>query len=212
MLAPVMGILAIIASLALSYTALNLYNHRILLNDKQGEQALFIAEAGIEDALHELKLNSNWRTGFNQKSLANGFYTVSVVPTTWLNVSNALAIQSESYMTNSRAKSSITAIIALGSAMFDSAIQSTQNINMNHDSGTISGDVTTGGNYNSNSGSLIVQGTVNLNSTDPIPVPDLTAWQAAATTVVNGDKTFSSGTYSGIWFVQGNVSINTSVS
>lgn len=211
MLAPVMGILAIIASLALSYTALTLYNHKILLNDKQGEQALFIAEAGIEDALHELKLNSSWRTGFSNKSFASGSYSVSVSSTSWLNVSNALAIQSEGHITQSRAKSVITAIIALGSAMFDSAIQSTQNINMNHDSGTISGDVTTGGNYNANSGSLVVQGTVNLSSTDPIPIPDLTAWQAAATTIVNTNKTFTAGTYSGIWFIQGNVSISSNV-
>lgn len=210
MLAPVMGILAIIASLALSYTALTLYNHKILLNDKQGEQVLFIAEAGIEDALHELKLNSDWRTGFNQKSLANGLYSVSVQPTTWPNTANALALSSEGKILNSRVKSVITAIVSLGQALFSSAMQSTQNININNSTGTVSGSLTAGTVYTLN-GALVVQGQKTNNSTLPVTAPNFSALKNAATVLVTGEKHFTAGTYTGVWYVDGTVLIDSNV-
>ncbi len=47
------------------------YNERLA-------QAHYIAEAGFEDALHSLYLDPAWRAGFNQKSFAGGYYTVSL--------------------------------------------------------------------------------------------------------------------------------------
>ncbi len=45
---------------------------------ERSTQALAIAEAGMEDALHALYSTSSWRTGFNQKPFAGGYYTVSL--------------------------------------------------------------------------------------------------------------------------------------
>ena len=45
---------------------------------ERSAQAMGIAEAGLEDALHSLYSTATWRTGFSQKAFANGYYTVSV--------------------------------------------------------------------------------------------------------------------------------------
>jgi Tfp pilus assembly protein PilX len=41
-------------------------------------QAEYIAQAGLEDALHELYYNLSWKAGFSQKAFAGGYYTVTV--------------------------------------------------------------------------------------------------------------------------------------
>lgn len=41
-------------------------------------QAHYIAESGLEDALHSLYQDANWRTGFSQKAFAGGYYTVTL--------------------------------------------------------------------------------------------------------------------------------------
>jgi hypothetical protein len=45
---------------------------------ERSTQALAIAEAGLQDAMHSLYQDSTWRTGFNQKAFAGGYYTVTV--------------------------------------------------------------------------------------------------------------------------------------
>ena len=42
------------------------------------EQAVFLADAGLEHALINLKNDSSWRTGFTNKALGAGTYTVSL--------------------------------------------------------------------------------------------------------------------------------------
>lgn len=51
---------------------------RAALNDIRQAQALAIAEAGMEDAMRMLYVNSAWTTGFSSKAFANGFYSVSL--------------------------------------------------------------------------------------------------------------------------------------
>ncbi len=41
-------------------------------------QALYISEAGLQDALQQLKDNPSWTTGFSNKSFGKGNYTVTV--------------------------------------------------------------------------------------------------------------------------------------
>jgi len=48
------------------------------LYQKRLAQAQSIAEAGLEDALHSLSLNSSWRSGFSSKTFADGYYTVTL--------------------------------------------------------------------------------------------------------------------------------------
>jgi hypothetical protein len=50
--------------------------------DEKQSQAQAIAEAGLEDALHELYLNDSWRAGFYKKAFADGYYTVTLTTAT----------------------------------------------------------------------------------------------------------------------------------
>ncbi len=49
-----------------------------VVHDAREAQAQAIAEAGLEDAMHGVYMNPLWRTGFNQKPFAGGFYTVTL--------------------------------------------------------------------------------------------------------------------------------------
>lgn len=60
---------------------------------ERSTQALAIAEAGVEDALHSLYSTSTWRAGFSQKSFAGGYYTVTVTTAS----ASALRVASSGY-------------------------------------------------------------------------------------------------------------------
>jgi hypothetical protein len=60
-------------------------------------------------------------------------------------------------------------------------------------------------------GGVALVGQTSDGSSDQVPVPDWGAWRSAATVVITGNHTFSGGSYSGIWYVDGNVTINSSV-
>ncbi len=49
-----------------------------VVHDAREVQAQAIAEAGLEDAMHGIYMNPMWRTGFNQKPFAGGYYTVTL--------------------------------------------------------------------------------------------------------------------------------------
>jgi len=48
-------------------------------NQLHEEQAFYIAEAGVERAVSQLKIDPNWRTGFLSQPLGDGYYTVAVI-------------------------------------------------------------------------------------------------------------------------------------
>ena len=51
-------------------------------NQLYAAQAMCTAEAGLNDAFAQIRLNSSWTTGFTNKSLSNGgSYTVTVTGT-----------------------------------------------------------------------------------------------------------------------------------
>lgn len=203
LLAPVLGIVTILLSLGLSYLRLSRDNITILQNDDRGQEAFYIMEAGIEDGIHSLLQNPSWRSGFQNKTFHTGNYTV-IAQT----VGSTLELKSIGTVSNSRAQSTATAIITINTGAFKYAIQVGGNINMNGGSGTVNGDVA---GDQINIPKIHVEGTISNESTDQVPLPDWSAWRAAATTYINGNYTFS-GSYSGIWYVDGNVTINSSTS
>ena len=55
--------------------SLNLF--QIVQNEVQGAEAMAIAEAGLNDALAQLRADLNWDDGFDEKSFADGTYSVT---------------------------------------------------------------------------------------------------------------------------------------
>jgi hypothetical protein len=68
-----------------------------------------------------------------------------------------------------------------------------------------------GGNINSSGATdFVVTGGQQSGATD-FPAVNFSYYQGIADHVVSGNKTFAAGTYSGIWYINGNVTINSNV-
>jgi len=76
-------ILAMMVMVALSLLTVNSFEMlsgsiRISRNHKDDLQALYVAEAGIEDAVIQLRVSRNWIAGFDEKDFDGNKYTVVV--------------------------------------------------------------------------------------------------------------------------------------
>ncbi len=76
----VMSLLSVIVLTILAATVYRLTKVVIFesLFQERRAQSQGIAEAGLENALHELLLDPEWRNGFSKKSFAGGIYTVAL--------------------------------------------------------------------------------------------------------------------------------------
>jgi hypothetical protein len=84
------------------------------------------------------------------------------------------------------------------------------NIDFNNSSGTITGNLNTIGNVNNESG-MTIAGAITEGSGVAVPTVNMGSYAAIATTTVSGNRTFNAGTYSGIWYVDGKVTVNDNV-
>jgi hypothetical protein len=78
---------------------------------ERSAQAQALAESGLEDALHSLYSTATWRTGFNQKALGTGYYTVSVATISALSIQVVSSGYSASIFGTGRAVKSVTATV-----------------------------------------------------------------------------------------------------
>ena len=202
-LAPVMGIMAILLALAISYLSQSGDDTAILRNDRRAIEAFYTMEAGLEDAIHELLQNPSWRTGFSEKAFHTGNYTVSVVES-----GSNLEIRSTGTVTGSRARATTTAITQIAPGSFRYMLQADGNVNASSTTGIFTGDILAD---NVNLGDMSLEGSSSTDTEDEIPVPDWSQWEASATTLISGNYTFAAGTYSGIWYVDGSVTIESDV-
>ena len=71
----------ITTTIGFGLAAINRSNTQTLTNQLQVTKALYLAQAGLEDAIYQLRQNSAWRTGFTNKTFPSGSntsYTVTV--------------------------------------------------------------------------------------------------------------------------------------
>jgi hypothetical protein len=125
------------------------------------------------------------------------FVTVSVA---WVAASGAQLREFSQYFTNWK---NPTGCI---NPVFYFAIHGNSDVNMNNSSGVINGDVNSGSSINQ--GSVVINGTVTDNSPITIPSVDFNAYQAEADHIISGNHRFGAGTYNGIYYVNGNATID----
>jgi hypothetical protein len=75
---------------------------------ERSAQALSIAEAGLEDAMHALYSTATWRTGFSQKAFGGGYYTVSVTTASATSISVVSSGYSPSFLFLGRAVKTVS--------------------------------------------------------------------------------------------------------
>jgi len=74
--------IALLSVLVMGMLELNTEDFQLIQNQIYSAQAQVIAEAGLNDALSEIRIDSNWNSGFSNKSFEGGSYTVDVNSTT----------------------------------------------------------------------------------------------------------------------------------
>jgi hypothetical protein len=71
-------IIALLAALVAGMLQLNTEEIILVHNHISAAKALAIAEAGLNDAFGELRDDSSWNSGFNDKVFDDGLYTVTI--------------------------------------------------------------------------------------------------------------------------------------
>ena len=74
----VIFVIALLSALVMGMLQMNTEELQLVRNHIYAVQALAIAEAGLNDALSEIRSNSSWTTGFTDKVFNGGSYTVDV--------------------------------------------------------------------------------------------------------------------------------------
>ena len=71
-------VIALLSAMVTGILQLNTEEIRLMQNHIYAAQAMAVAEAGLNDALSELRDDMDWDKGFNKKSFGSHVYTVEV--------------------------------------------------------------------------------------------------------------------------------------
>ena len=74
----VVFVVALLSATVMGMLEINTEEIQVMQNEVYAAEALATAEAGIEDALQYLRLDSSWDDGFSSKAFNGGSYTVTV--------------------------------------------------------------------------------------------------------------------------------------
>ncbi|MHC4535675.1 MAG: hypothetical protein ACYS6K_17130 [Planctomycetota bacterium] len=69
---------ALLSAITIGILQINTEEIQLMRNQIYAAQAQAIAEAGLNDAFSELRVDRDWVNGFNNKAFDNGSYTVNV--------------------------------------------------------------------------------------------------------------------------------------
>jgi len=74
----VVVLVALLAATVVGHLQVNAEEIQLMQNHVHGAEAMALAEAGLNDALAQLRVDSRWTAGFSDKPFGNGTYTVTV--------------------------------------------------------------------------------------------------------------------------------------
>jgi type II secretory pathway component PulK len=74
----VVFLVALLSAVVMGMLQVNTEETQLMENYANAAQALAVAEAGLNDALAQIRTNAGWSAGFSSKSFAGGTYTVTV--------------------------------------------------------------------------------------------------------------------------------------
>ncbi|MEN6425640.1 MAG: hypothetical protein ABFE13_09775 [Phycisphaerales bacterium] len=74
----VVALVALLAATVMGHLQVNAEEIQLMQNHLHGAQAMTLAEAGLNDALAQLRADADWQDGFVGKPFDGGSYSVSV--------------------------------------------------------------------------------------------------------------------------------------
>jgi len=214
--------LTVIAS---AYLFMVTYETRSVNTKVNSASAICLADAGLHKAVWYLtntapdsSTDGSWRTTAypaapgpdptdpQQESLGGGTYTM------WVETSGSdILVTARGTVSGVERiiRETITLVTSVPAA-FNYAQYAAGDIDFNLSSGAVTGDLETVGTVDNESG-MTITGAITEGSSVASPILDTASYAAIADTTVSGNKTFTAGTYSGIWYVDGRVTINDNV-
>jgi Tfp pilus assembly protein PilX len=69
---------ALLSAITIGILQMNTEEIQLMRNQINASEAQATAEAGLNDAFSELRIDSSWNSGFSNKTFNNGSYTVTV--------------------------------------------------------------------------------------------------------------------------------------
>jgi type II secretory pathway component PulK len=74
----VVFLVALLSAVVMGMLQINTEEVQLMQNYVNAAQALTVAEAGLNDALAQIRANASWNVGFTSKAFVGGTYTVTV--------------------------------------------------------------------------------------------------------------------------------------
>lgn len=74
----VVFVAALLAAIVTGMLQMNTEDIQVAQNHARAAEALAVAEAGLNDALAQLRADATWNTGYEKKAFAGGMYTVMI--------------------------------------------------------------------------------------------------------------------------------------
>jgi type II secretory pathway pseudopilin PulG len=205
----VVFVVVIFAILGIAAVALITGSTRMMSDEYHTQQALDVAQAGLAYTAEQLADDDNWsdNTGFTM-SFGPGSFTITFLA----QAENSATVRSDG--TVEGITRSVKQEFGEGDLpkAFTKAIYTEGEIDVDGSAtGDIDGDVSAGGGVDEGEG-VDFDGDVDEGNPDAeVPTPDWSYWQSIADSVIGSNYNFGSGTYTGIYYITGNVSISSDV-
>jgi len=167
------------------------------LDYMQSQQVFYIAEAGREWYIEQIQADNNWSDNASSgdkgpKNFANGSFTITVSDCQ----TDSLDMVSTAVLTGYENQ----ALQRVVSCHVERGIPDAFNYAL-----YVGGNITSQGADNFTVTGEQAEGVTNF------PSVNFFYYQSIADHVISGNHTFASGTYSGVWYVDGNVTVNSNV-
>lgn len=180
-----------------------------VMEEYRSQQAFHVAEAGVASIAKTLSTDSDWSDSASagQNFGPGSFSVVFAVKT-----ADTATVRSTGTVDGISRMVQQAFTRGGGSSAFKHVLYTESSVSAGGSStGIITGDVEAGTTITT-SGGVTYDGDLDANSTTvDVPTPVWTYWSAAATTTIVGNHNFGAGTYNGIYYVTGDVSINQNV-
>lgn len=205
----VIFILTIFASMGMAAVALLSGSAKRIGDEYRSQQAFEVAQAGVFYTAKTLASDADWsdNAGFT-KNFGPGSFTISFPSKT----ATTATIQSDGTVGGITRSIRQGVTKGGGEVAFTKAFYTESDITMSgSSSGEIDGDVSAGGAINDSSAVTVTGDQQDGNTNANVPDPLWSYWQSVATTTISGGYNFGSGTYSGVYYVDGNVTFSKNV-
>lgn len=200
----VIFVMVIFAVLGTAAVALITGSAQMMTDEYLTQKAFYVAEAGLQYTAGGLKGDTDWSDNAGEtKTFGPGSFTTTFLAQT----SSTATVQSVGTVGGVARRMQVNFTAGMPEA-FKNGIYTEQEVIVSGSSfGDVYGPISAGSDVDESAGVVFHDAIEENNPDASIPTPDWAYWQSVASTVISGNYTFNPGTYSGIYYITGNVTL-----